>query len=39
MQLGMFMMPLHPPSKDRTACFDEDIYQVVYAEELGFTEA
>ena len=39
MQLGMFMMPLHPPSKDRTACFNEDIEQVVRAEALGFTEA
>ena len=39
MKLGMFMMPLHPPAKDRTACFDEDIEQVVRAEALGFTEA
>ena len=39
MKLGMFMMPLHPPAKDRTACFDEDIEQVVRGEALGFTEA
>ena len=39
MKLGMFMMPLHPPQKDRTVCFDEDIEQVVRAEALGFTEA
>ena len=39
MKLGMFMMPLHPPAKDRTACFEEDIEQVVRAEALGFTEA
>ena len=39
MKLGMFMMPLHPPAKDRTQCFDEDIEQVVLAESLGFTEA
>ena len=39
MQLGLFMMPLHPPEKDRTLCFEEDIEMVVYADELGFTEA
>ena len=32
MKLGMFMMPLHPPQKDRTVCFDEDIEQVVRAD-------
>ena len=25
MNLGLFMMPLHPPEKDRTQCFEEDI--------------
>ena len=39
MHLGMFMMPLHPPAKSRTVCFDEDIETIVYADELGFTEA
>ena len=38
MQLGMFMMPLHPPEKDRTQCFEEDIELVTRADELGFTE-
>jgi alkanesulfonate monooxygenase SsuD/methylene tetrahydromethanopterin reductase-like flavin-dependent oxidoreductase (luciferase family) len=39
MKLGLFMMPLHPPEKDRTQCFEEDIELVVLADELGFTEA
>jgi alkanesulfonate monooxygenase SsuD/methylene tetrahydromethanopterin reductase-like flavin-dependent oxidoreductase (luciferase family) len=39
LKLGLFMMPLHPPEKSRTQCFDEDIEAVVHAESLGFTEA
>ena len=39
MKLGVFMMPLHPPDKDRTECFEEDIDLIVLADELGFTEA
>jgi alkanesulfonate monooxygenase SsuD/methylene tetrahydromethanopterin reductase-like flavin-dependent oxidoreductase (luciferase family) len=39
MKLGLFMMPLHPPEKSRTRCFEEDIDLVVLADELGFTEA
>ncbi len=39
MHLGMFMMPLHPPAKSRTTCFEEDIATIVQADELGFTEA
>ena len=39
MKLGTFMMPLHPPEKDRTACFDEDVDFIVRADELGFAEA
>ncbi len=39
MKLGLFMMPLHPPEKDRTRCFEEDIELVMCADELGFTEA
>jgi alkanesulfonate monooxygenase SsuD/methylene tetrahydromethanopterin reductase-like flavin-dependent oxidoreductase (luciferase family) len=39
MNLGLFMMPLHPPEKSRTQCFDEDIELVVRADELGYTEA
>ena len=39
MKLGLFMMPLHPPEKDRTECFEEDLELVVRADELGYTEA
>ena len=38
MKLGIFMMPLHPPEKDRTECFEEDIELIVRADELGFSE-
>lgn len=38
MKLGCFMMPLHPPEKSRTQCFDEDVELVVQADQLGFTE-
>ena len=33
------MMPLHPPDKDRTQTFDEDADCIVWADNLGFTEA
>jgi alkanesulfonate monooxygenase SsuD/methylene tetrahydromethanopterin reductase-like flavin-dependent oxidoreductase (luciferase family) len=33
------MMPLHPPEKSQTQCFEEDIELVVRADELGFKEA
>lgn len=39
MQLGLFAMPLHPPNKDRTQCFEEDLELMVYADQLGLTEA
>ncbi len=39
MKLGLFMMPLHPPEKSRTVCFEEDIELVVRVDELGFSEA
>ena len=39
MDLGIFMMPVHPPEKDRTQCFEEDIELIVLADELGFAEA
>ena len=39
MKLGTFIMPVHPPEKSRTECFDEDVDFVVHADELGFTEA
>lgn len=39
MNLGLFMMPMHPPEKDRTRCFEEDLEVVVLADQLGYTEA
>jgi alkanesulfonate monooxygenase SsuD/methylene tetrahydromethanopterin reductase-like flavin-dependent oxidoreductase (luciferase family) len=39
MELGLFMMPMHPPEKDRTVCFEEDLELIVRADELGYTEA
>lgn len=39
MQLGYFLMPLHPPEKDRTLCFEEDLELIERAEALGYTEA
>ena len=39
MKLGLFMMPVHPPEKDRTECFEEDLELIVRADELGYTEA
>jgi len=38
MNLGFFMMPVHPPEKDRTLCFDEDLEFIERADALGFTE-
>jgi alkanesulfonate monooxygenase SsuD/methylene tetrahydromethanopterin reductase-like flavin-dependent oxidoreductase (luciferase family) len=39
MKVGKFMMPLHPPAKDRTQTFEEDTECILLAEELGFSEA
>ncbi len=39
MKVGKFMMPLHPPEKDRTQTFEEDAECVLLADELGFSEA
>ncbi|MBM3775274.1 MAG: LLM class flavin-dependent oxidoreductase [Acidobacteria bacterium] len=38
MNLGVFMMPLHPPEKSRTQCFEEDVEMVERAEALGCSE-
>ena len=38
MNLGVFMMPLHPPEKDRTLCFEEDVALAVLADQLGYSE-
>ena len=39
MQLGLFMMPLHPPYRPIADCYDRDIDQIIAADRLGFTEA
>jgi len=39
MKLGLFTMPVHPPEKDRTQCFEEDLELMVRADELGYSEA
>jgi alkanesulfonate monooxygenase SsuD/methylene tetrahydromethanopterin reductase-like flavin-dependent oxidoreductase (luciferase family) len=39
MNVGIFMMPLHPPEKDRTQCFDEDTECIILADEQGYSEA
>lgn len=37
--LGLFMMPLHPPSRDLTTVYEENRDLVKLADRLGFTEA
>jgi alkanesulfonate monooxygenase SsuD/methylene tetrahydromethanopterin reductase-like flavin-dependent oxidoreductase (luciferase family) len=39
MQLGLFMMPLHPSYRPIAECYDRDIDQLVIADKLGFAEA
>lgn len=39
MQLGLFMMPLHPSYRPIADCYDRDIDQLVLADKLGFAEA
>lgn len=39
MQLGLFMMPLHDPTRDYSAVLREDREAVLLAEQLGFAEA
>ena len=39
MQLGLFMMPLHPPYRPIADCYDRDIDQLIAADRLGFAEA
>ncbi len=38
-KLGMFMMPLHPPTRDLGEVLDEDRQAVILADRLGFSEA
>jgi alkanesulfonate monooxygenase SsuD/methylene tetrahydromethanopterin reductase-like flavin-dependent oxidoreductase (luciferase family) len=39
MQLGLFMMPLHPPHRSFADSYRRDLDQIVLAERLGFREA
>ena len=39
MELGLFMMPLHPSYRAPADCYDRDIDQLVAADRLGFREA
>ena len=39
MDLGLFIMPLHPPEKAPADCFEEDLDLLAVADELNFTEA
>ncbi len=38
MRLGLFMMPLHPPTRDYHEMLEEDLEAVVHADALGFNE-
>src|SRR2546430_7343734 len=38
MQLGLFMMPLHPPHRAFADGYDRDVAQIVLADQLGFRE-
>jgi alkanesulfonate monooxygenase SsuD/methylene tetrahydromethanopterin reductase-like flavin-dependent oxidoreductase (luciferase family) len=38
MRLGLFMMPLHPPTRDYHEMLEEDLEAVVHADRLGFDE-
>ncbi|MGH6944408.1 MAG: LLM class flavin-dependent oxidoreductase [Geminicoccaceae bacterium] len=38
MRLGLFMMPLHPPTRDYHEVLEEDLEAVVHADRLGFDE-
>ena len=38
MKLGLFMMPLHPPSRDYHEILEEDFEAVLHADQLGFDE-
>ena len=39
MELGIFMMPLHPPHRNVTETFEEDLDKIVMADRLGYSEA
>jgi alkanesulfonate monooxygenase SsuD/methylene tetrahydromethanopterin reductase-like flavin-dependent oxidoreductase (luciferase family) len=39
MNLGMFMMPLHPPGRTISDTLQEDREAIIWADQLGFSEA
>lgn len=39
MDLGLFMMPLHPPERALADCYDDDLKTLVLGNRLGFREA
>ena len=39
MELGIFMMPLHPPHRSVTDTYQEDLDKIILADKLGYTEA
>jgi alkanesulfonate monooxygenase SsuD/methylene tetrahydromethanopterin reductase-like flavin-dependent oxidoreductase (luciferase family) len=39
MELGIFMMPLHPPGRPAAVTYGEDVELLALADELGFREA
>ena len=39
MKFGLFMMPLHPPTRSFADSYDRDIELLVLADRLGYTEA
>jgi alkanesulfonate monooxygenase SsuD/methylene tetrahydromethanopterin reductase-like flavin-dependent oxidoreductase (luciferase family) len=39
MELGLFMMPSHPPERDLREGWEWDLQTIVWADELGFKEA
>jgi alkanesulfonate monooxygenase SsuD/methylene tetrahydromethanopterin reductase-like flavin-dependent oxidoreductase (luciferase family) len=38
MKLGLFGMPLHPPTRPMAETYEEDAAKVIHADELGFDE-
>jgi len=38
LELGMFVMPIHDPTKPMSQCFDEDLELAIKCEELGFKD-
>lgn len=38
MNLGLFLMLMHPPDQERTRCFEEDLTLVVLADHLGYSD-